>query len=636
MTISKIIPALLVCVTLAGCFDGDGTAGAAARLGRALDPVADAPSPDRSYEVAVDVKGSGEVVVSSKGFACASSCSFLVAEGDVLGLTAQPRGGARFKSWSGACSGPGRCNLRVSGNLRIDATFEESATSEPPPPSSEPPPPATAPPSDPAAPPPLAASEDLAFLDVTRDTIGGSCAPQNHFDFDFMDANADGLYDLFVLSHLGVEHCLFVQKRDGSGTFAYVSGAEANYRQEKIPPRGSSRATFIDLDGDGFEEITTTEADIMAAVFPNATSQVGGSVRYGTKREWCSAKDQCTVGDLDGDGRMERIRGDRSAETLVSGERVVAAASPQASIDWHVVDLDGDSWPDLVDVAAGGYWRNSGGSLSWQAVSGFAPCTFGRHQDFADFDNDGDLDVACSSGTAKLKNTGGSRHLLRNDGGGRFTDVTAGSGFEQLAWLPYYSNYSNSYAADLDNDGWIDYVTSGSSYRLGVQILRNVGGMKFQLQSLEFASQFAGGGGKPRVDVADYDHDGWLDLLTGQDEAPSVRLYRNVTGGQGNWLGLRLRGAGDNTGGLNATVRVYRAGSEELLGSFQVLNHSDGQMHDLHVGLGAATQVDVEIAWPHDGGVERLRAVDANQTLSVTYRSGGSQVAQGWMPGNGV
>jgi hypothetical protein len=34
--------------------------------------------------------------------------------------------------------------------------------------------------------------------------------------------------------------------------------------------------------------------------------------------------------------------------------------------------------------------------------------------------------------------------------------------------------------------------------------------------------------------------------------------------------------------------------------------------------------VDVEIAWPHDGGVERLRAVDANQTLRVTYRNGGS------------
>ncbi|HSN52820.1 MAG TPA: CRTAC1 family protein [Woeseiaceae bacterium] len=476
----------------------------------------------------------------------------------------------------------------------------------------------------------VASGEAIRFEDVTTRVIESSCRAKNPFDFDFMDANADGLYDVFAYSHLGVEHCLYVQKRDGSGTFGYVSGSEANYRQEKVPPRGSSRAGFIDLDGDGFEEITTTEADILAAVFPNETSGVGATPRYGTKQAWCAAKDQCTVGDLDGDGRMEKIRGDRSIETIVSGASFAPAAGPRAASGWYVVDLDGDSWPDLVDVAAGGYWRNVRGDLSWQAVPGFAPCTFGRHQDFADFDNDGDLDIACASGAANVKNTGGSRHLLRNDGGSRFTEVTAGSGFEQLAWLPYYSSYSNSYAADFDNDGLVDYVTSGSSYRLGAQVLRNVGGLKFQLQTLEFAGQFANGGGKPRVDVADYDHDGWLDLLTGQDAAPSVRVYRNVTGGPGNWLGLRLRGAGDNTGGLHATVRVYRAGGEELLGSFQVLNHPDGQMHDVHAGLGDTRQVDVQITWPHAGGVEWLRGIDANQTVHVTYRPEGSAIQQGW------
>jgi len=630
---SRLLPVLAACAALTGCFD-DGN-GRIDRLGRAIERNTQTVDADRTYDVAVDVAGAGEVVFSGKGLACASSCRFKVRDGEVVGLTAQPTNGSRFRSWAGACSGLGGCSLKVSRDVKIDATFDQITTETPP---AGEPAPSPQPEPEPApgvapAPSPVAESTHMTFIDITADVLrGSSCAPANHFDFDFMDSNGDGLSDLFVFSHEGVEHCLYVQRSDGSGTFDYVGGGAANYRQEKVPPRGSSRAGFIDLDGDGFEEITSIEADITSAMFPNETGEVGGTPRYGTKREWCAARDFCTVGDVDGDGRLEQVRSDRSAKSIVSGEQVLEATGARASSGWSVVDLDGDSWPDLVDVSAGGYWRNVQGRLSWQAVAGFARCTFGRHQDFADFDNDGDLDIACASGTAELKNAGGSRHLLRNDGGGRFTEVTSGSGFEQLAWLPYYSSYSNSYAADFDNDGWVDYAMSGSSYRTGVQILRNAGGMKFELQGLEFASQFTNGGGKPRVDVADYDHDGWLDVLIGQDAAPSLRLYRNVSGARHNWLGVRLRGAGHNTGGLNATVRVYRAGSEDLLGSYQVLNHPDGQMRYVHAGLGETDRVDVEVRWPHAGGVERLREVDVNQTLLITWRSGGSSVREGWRP----
>ena len=484
--------------------------------------------------------------------------------------------------------------------------------------------------------PPPAVPGSMAFIDVTTDIYGAaSCRAGYRFDFDFMDANGDGLYDLFVLSHEGVDHCLYVQRGDGSGTFEFISGSVANYSQNIVPPRGSSRATFIDLDGDAREDITTTEADIAAASFANATETSGGAVRFRAKTAWCAARDFCNVGDLDGDDRLDKVRGDRSIESIVSGAAVVGAAGPRADAGWSVVDLDGDSWPDLVDVASGGYWRNVGGTLEWQAVAAFAACTFGRHQDFADFDRDGDLDLACTSGAAQLRQAQGSRHLLRNDGDDAFTDVTGGSGFEHLAWLPYYTSYSNSFAADLDNDAWVDYVIAGVSYRDGVQVLRNLGGMKFERQDLAFASQFVNGGGKPRVDIADYDHDGWLDLLLGSNGAAAVRLYRNVTTTRHNWLKLRLSGDGHNSMGLNSTVRIYRAGTNELLGSYQVLSHADGQMRHVHGGLGDVSRVDVQIVWPHGSGEEWLRDVDGNQQLRVRYRAGGSDVQHGWTPGSG-
>jgi hypothetical protein len=71
------------------------------------------------------------------------------------------------------------------------------------------------------------------------------------------------------------------------------------------------------------------------------------------------------------------------------------------------------------------------------------------------------------------------------------------------------------------------------------------------------------------------------------------------------------------------------------LGSYQVLNHPDGQMHRIHAGLGEESRVDIEIVWPHGAGEEWLRSVDANQEIAVSYRAGGSDVRENWLPGNG-
>lgn len=102
---------------------------------------------------------------------------------------------------------------------------------------------------------------------------------------------------------------------------------------------------------------------------------------------------------------------------------------------------------------------------------------------FADFDNDGDLDLYVSnntdsSGGSGKKDTG--NFLFRNDGG-KFTDVTAGSN----AAPPYSSR--NVVPIDFDGDGLLDIVLGGGRLRVdGVQagrpggrLIRNLGGMKF-------------------------------------------------------------------------------------------------------------------------------------------------------------
>ena len=63
-----------------------------------------------------------------------------------------------------------------------------------------------------------------------------------------------------------------------------------------------------------------------------------------------------------------------------------------------------------------------------------------------DYDGDGDADVY-------LTNLGGNV-LLRNDGGGRFTDVTAAAGVAGSGWS------TSAAFVDVDADGWLDlFVT---------------------------------------------------------------------------------------------------------------------------------------------------------------------------------
>jgi hypothetical protein len=231
----RLVTALLIAGLLAGCLEAGTTSPRASRNA----PNGDAPEVQSSgtFEIAVDVSGGGEVVFAGKGFACASSCTFKVTRGDSVDLNARPRSGYAFKQWRGACGGGGgACNVRALRNLSIDATFEAKTTdgstpaepSEPDPSPTPAPSPAPAPSEVGTAPP--TATSDLAFVDVTGEVLGGgSCAPANHFDYDFRDANGDGLDELFVFSHEGVVQCLDVQKRDGSGTFGFGSGEVANF-----------------------------------------------------------------------------------------------------------------------------------------------------------------------------------------------------------------------------------------------------------------------------------------------------------------------------------------------------------------------------------------------------------------------
>ena len=98
--------------------------------------------------------------------------------------------------------------------------------------------------------------------------------------------------------------------------------------------------------------------------------------------------------------------------------------------------------------------------------------------------------------------------------------------------------------------------------------------------------------------VGDLDDDGRLDIVTNDlDGAPQI--IRNEIAAAGNWLLVRLKGRGLNTGAIGAVVTA-RAGSlvqRRLVQSgSSYISQEDKR---LHFGLGKAGQVDsLEVTWP--------------------------------------
>ena len=213
-----------------------------------------------------------------------------------------------------------------------------------------------------------------------------------------------------------------------------------------------------------------------------------------------------------------------------------------------VADYDGDGWQDLyvTNYGPNDLYRNNGdGSFSEVAedASLLAP-GWSTSGVWFDYDGDGRLDLfVCSfvrydQSLSRLcfdhlrKRTyyclptlfdPTPSHLFRNDGNGRFTDVSRESG---IAGHP--GKAFGVVATDVNNDGHLDLFVANDT--VADFLFVNQGNGTFREMGL-WAGVAFDDGGKPRsgmgVDATDYDSDGLQDLFVSNIDHEVFSLYRN-------------------------------------------------------------------------------------------------------------
>ncbi|HET6203133.1 MAG TPA: CRTAC1 family protein [Planctomycetota bacterium] len=233
----------------------------------------------------------------------------------------------------------------------------------------------------------------------------------------------------------------------------------------------------------------------------------------------------------------------------------------------------------------------------------YQPNTYGA--DWADFDEDGDLDLFVAG--AQME----PNHLYRNDGVLPMVDVALAAG---VFGPP--TNGHGCDVGDFDNDGWLDvYVQDFAGVN---RLYRNLGGLAFaEVPGAAGASL----GASPGFDCAfvDYDDDGDLDIHA--TSGFRDRLYQN-SGNGNHWLQVVAKGTVDNRSAIGVTVEIVLGTQHRR----RLLNASAGAFSQnllpAHFGLGSATLVDQVIVHWLDGTTDSLAAVAADERITVLQSSG--------------
>ncbi len=403
------------------------------------------------------------------------------------------------------------------------------------------------------------------------------------------DLNKDSIDDIVFIDPLAI------WKGNGDFTFDNVSntwlaGTGANGRFTNIS------ALDVDIDNDGDLDLYITGGNEIFLVSENTSIDydpirkvIDGRTSGGEGELTVDFEAETDVLDISNLGASRRNQFEGNFPVFLGSAMTVAITNlnignePITIPDIQATEANADGFP--ATTTANGLYIGHLGNGQWRLKTV-------RNGDISfgiDFTIDGVTNLASVNPPAQNRNV--QDFLLRNDldtstGNVSFVDVSD-------QWnIPKGGNHWGTTAGDFNNDGFQDIFVHRYGYlrnRISDYILINNGQGKFEITTNHNATAVGTMGHGDMGQAFDYDLDGDVDLLNGDDNGGTWHLFENQKNDNGNYAIVKVGYSPiNNIDPISAEVTVTTAGGKSLfkrVGSSGA-SFSQSLLNMIHFGLG--------------------------------------------------